>query len=411
MCTEHSSLKLTLTLFFGGVLCSKWNVDYRQPHMCVVKGSSVVILCSFSYPDKHVVQEVMWGHNKNIFAGPFIYHSGSNNSSSRFQYVGNKRNNCSLQIHQVEHSDEGKYAFRFTTNSTEGQWTGKSGSTLKIVDFNISMTKLKRHESIQEGDSVNLTCTDRCDAGNFSSVFTWFKNGEYLQDGRVLQLGNVSFTNSGNYTCSLKTSTGTTSGVLHVDVEYGPRNTSVSVTPSTETLICHSHANPAVENYTWFKIYNDHISAAGHQRELHLKKHFQGDHNYFCMATNKYGSHNSSTVLLRGKVYWWTGTTDQIAICTSIAALLIVVTVVAIRRQCTKTTESQENENENTHYCNYPVVDMSQSQEEEVMHSTIIFESRTKACVEQKMDSTNDDDCTIYSTLYSHHPVPAGACM
>lgn len=75
----------------------------------------------------------------------------------------------------------------------------------------------------------------------------------------------------------------------------------VSVTPSTETLICHSRANPAVENYTWFKIYNDHISAAGHQRELHLKKDFQGDHNYFCMATNKYGSHNSSTVLLRGK--------------------------------------------------------------------------------------------------------------
>uniref|UniRef100_A0A3B4EQ28 B-cell receptor CD22 n=1 Tax=Pundamilia nyererei TaxID=303518 RepID=A0A3B4EQ28_9CICH len=302
MYEEHRHLTwMLMLLFLTGkcstcVLCSKWKVDYQQPHMCVVKGSSVVILCSFSYPDNHIVQEVMWGH-KNIFAGPFIYHSGSNNSSSRFQYVGNKRNNCSLQIHQVEHSDEGKYAFRFITNSTNGQWTGKSGSTLKIVDFNISMTKLKRHESIQEGDSVNLTCTDRCDVGNFSSVFTWFKNGEYLQDGRVLQLRNVSFTNSGNYTCSLKTGIETTSGVRHVDVEYGPRNTSVSVTPSTETLICHSRANPAVENYTWFKIFNDHISAAGHQHELHLKKDFQGDHNYFCMATNKYGSHNSSTVL------------------------------------------------------------------------------------------------------------------
>lgn len=90
---------------------------------------------------------------------------------------------------------------------------------ISLIDFNISMTKLKRHESIQEGDSVNLTCTDRCDVGNFSSVFIWFKNGEHLQDGRVLQLRNVSFTNSGNYTCSVKTGTGTTSGVLHVDVE------------------------------------------------------------------------------------------------------------------------------------------------------------------------------------------------
>lgn len=124
--------KIKINASVPGVLCSKWKVDYQQPHMCVVKGSSVVILCSFSYPDKHIVQEVMWGH-KNIFAGPFIYHSGSNNSSSRFQYVGNKRNNCSPQIHQVEHSDEGKYAFRFITNSTNGQWTGKSGSTLKIV--------------------------------------------------------------------------------------------------------------------------------------------------------------------------------------------------------------------------------------------------------------------------------------
>lgn len=75
----------------------------------------------------------MWGHGKNdIFKGPFILDSEVPDKSSRFQYIGNKRHNCSLKINQVEHNDAGEYTFRFITDK-EGKWTGVDGSTLKVA--------------------------------------------------------------------------------------------------------------------------------------------------------------------------------------------------------------------------------------------------------------------------------------
>uniref|UniRef100_A0A3Q0S8T6 Ig-like domain-containing protein n=1 Tax=Amphilophus citrinellus TaxID=61819 RepID=A0A3Q0S8T6_AMPCI len=178
-----------------GVICSACKVNSQEPHMCAVKGSSIVILCSFSCPDKENVQRVMWSHEENIFDGPFIYASDSNNSASRFRYIGNKQDNCSLQMHHVERSDKGKYSCE---------------SPLVFIS---------QRQSVQEGDSVNLTCTNSCDRRNLSFVFTWFKNGGRLHERQMLHLRNVSFTDSGNYSCSLKADTEATSEVLHVDVE------------------------------------------------------------------------------------------------------------------------------------------------------------------------------------------------
>ena len=74
----------------------------------------------------------MWGHEKyDIFYGPFIFDSENISTSSRFEYIGDKQQNCSFKIHQVEHNDTGKYTFRFVTD--RNKWTGAAGSTLKIV--------------------------------------------------------------------------------------------------------------------------------------------------------------------------------------------------------------------------------------------------------------------------------------
>uniref|UniRef100_A0A8C9YVM2 B-cell receptor CD22 n=1 Tax=Sander lucioperca TaxID=283035 RepID=A0A8C9YVM2_SANLU len=195
-------------------------LNYHQQRICAVKDSSVVIPCSFYYPDNLIVQSVQWGQEKyNIFDGPFIFDSKLNKTSLRFQYIGDTNHNCSFKIHQVEHNDTGKYTFRFTTNSKEGKWTGTDGSTLKVVDLSISVTKPNGNRTTKEGDSVNMTCRNSCDGDNLLSTFTWFKNGEPITEGPTLYLSNMSYTNSGNYTCSLKTHTGTTSGVIHIDVE------------------------------------------------------------------------------------------------------------------------------------------------------------------------------------------------
>lgn len=125
---------MSINTFVSGVLCENWKVEYQPQHICTVKGLYVVIGCSFYYPEGQRVQTVKWGHERNhIYDGPFIYDSESVNTSSRFQYIGDKVHNCSLKIHQVQHHDAGKYAFRFITQSTNGQWTGKEGPKLQIV--------------------------------------------------------------------------------------------------------------------------------------------------------------------------------------------------------------------------------------------------------------------------------------
>uniref|UniRef100_A0A3P8RWU2 Ig-like domain-containing protein n=1 Tax=Amphiprion percula TaxID=161767 RepID=A0A3P8RWU2_AMPPE len=287
-----------------GVLCNMWKVEYQQQHICAVKGSSVAVLCSFHRPDSQTVEKVMWGHVKAPDSkGRLIVDSNSRKVSKRFQYIGDKHDNCSLKINQVEHKYAGIYTVRIIYNKKDSLPGYKPSPRLKVVGKFFFFSE-NISEAVKEGDSVNVTCINSCDGGNISSVFTWFKDGESINEGPVLYLTNISSANSGNYTCSLKAHRGTTSRVVHINVEGGPKNTSVFIRPSVEgddssslILTCSSHANPPVENYTWFKMVGDDILDVGHQSVL-----FPGDGGcYFCCATNKHGSQNSSAVTLNIK--------------------------------------------------------------------------------------------------------------
>uniref|UniRef100_A0A3B4UBN8 Ig-like domain-containing protein n=1 Tax=Seriola dumerili TaxID=41447 RepID=A0A3B4UBN8_SERDU len=207
-------------LLLCGILCKEWKVDYQLKNICAVKGSSVVIPCSFDHPYNKKVQSVMWGHERNNFyEGPFIFNSKSVDNTSRFQYIGDTINNCSFRVDQVEHNDTGKYVFRFEMNLPDDKWTGIGGSKLDIVDLKTLVTKTNGNGTMKEGDSVNLTCINSCNGGDLSSAFTWFKNGKAISEGRALYLSNISSTTSGNYTCSITTHKGTSSEVININVE------------------------------------------------------------------------------------------------------------------------------------------------------------------------------------------------
>ncbi|XP_036945962.1 carcinoembryonic antigen-related cell adhesion molecule 6-like isoform X4 [Acanthopagrus latus] len=358
MCV-NLSLMLML-LFLSGAVCSERKVTYQQ-HICAVKGSSVVIPCSFYYPENLQVKKVMWGHEKsNIFDGPFIFESEMNETASRFQYIGDKEHNCSFKIHDVEKNDAGKYAFRFMTND-KSSYTGTAGSTLKVIDLNVSMMRPNDNRVTKEGDSVNLTCINGCDSDHLSSAFTWFKNGEPKNEGPVLYLSNMNPTDSGNYSCSLKTHTGTASRVININVEYAPKNTSVSGRPLMEveagtniTLICSSHANPPVD-YTWFKIDESHVLDVGHQPELFTADGGQ----YFCIATNKHGRQYSSVVTVKIKERWPSFNRDVLIITLSVAVLLIVIAAVAVMKLKTRPRAEETNceeDSEDAVYANMTVM-------------------------------------------------------
>ncbi|XP_053299255.1 B-cell receptor CD22 [Pleuronectes platessa] len=414
MYTEHRDLTWILSLLLlSGVLCNEWKVEY-QPNVCAVKGSSVVIPCSFDYPGG-IVQQVMWGHeSKDIFDGPFIFDSASNNQPSVYQYIGDQSHNCSLKINPGKHNITGKYTFRFITKSPTGKWTGQEGSILKIVDLKTSVTNTSGHGAIKEGDSVNVTCRNGCDGADASSAFIWFKNGELIHEGPSLYWRNMSPSNSGNYTCSLKAHRGTTSGVVNINVEHGPKNTSVSVRPSTEvdvgsslTLTCSSRANPPVEKYSWFKVDDGDIVSGENKSELHFSEvSLAAGGQYLCRATNRHGSQNSTMVTLKVKAHF----PYIIVIATAAAALLIVAAIVIALRRCKEKRAREpeadhEEDQQNTLYLNWPIPDNSAEgypcvgDKTETLYTTIDFNLKRKSNTQQQTDSHSNDEGAIYSLL------------
>lgn len=83
-------------------------------------------------------------------------------------------------------------------------------------------------ETIKEGNFVHLACESNCNRTHQS--VTWFKNGAPVRQGSKLDLGPLSPSDSGNYTCSLSGHPGTTSAAVHMDVECENRKQNHSFT-------------------------------------------------------------------------------------------------------------------------------------------------------------------------------------
>ncbi|XP_036945964.1 carcinoembryonic antigen-related cell adhesion molecule 6-like [Acanthopagrus latus] len=412
---ERRNLTWTLMpLFLAGVICKTWEVEYQRLQICAVKGSSVVIPCSLYHPDNLTVKRVIWGHvTSHGSKGYFVSGSNFKKATKKFQYIGDKQHNCSLKIHQVESKDAGKYTVRLSVKNMKYIGSGIVRA-LKVVDLYVELTKKTGgNEATKEGDSVNLTCINGCDGDHLSSAFTWFKNGEPKNEGPVLYLSNMNPTDSGNYSCSLKTHTGTASRVININVEYAPKNTSVSVRPSMEveggtniTLICSSHANPPVD-YTWFKIDESHVLDVGHQPEL-----FSADGGqYFCSATNKHGSQNSSVVTVKIKASWPTFTRDVLII-SVVTVLLIVTGVFVVRRLMRKRRSAPEtdcvDDIQNTNFVNWPVCEINQLQEgnqTELVYAAIDFSRGRESNTQQQQMESHDDVGVIYSTVCRLRPL------
>ncbi|XP_064160430.1 sialic acid-binding Ig-like lectin 11 [Anguilla rostrata] len=85
-----------------------------------------------------------------------------------------------------------------------------------------------------------------------------------------------------------------------------PKNTSVSVSPSgsviedsSVTLTCSSKANPAVQNYIWYKVNGTEMNTVGTGQNLTFNvTESSGSEQYYCEAQNEHGKENSTTVRL-----------------------------------------------------------------------------------------------------------------
>ncbi|XP_041843414.1 hemicentin-2 [Melanotaenia boesemani] len=154
---------------------------------------------------------------------------------------------------------------------------------------------------VPENSNVTLTCSS--DANPPVQNYTWYRadgDQEALTGTGPVLYAEVSKFRQ-DFFCNAENNLGVgRSSLIHIDVQYSPKNITVSVSPSgpvTEnnnvTLTCSSDANPPVNNYTWYRADGDHKSLIGTGPVLNIEA-FEVRRHFFCKAENKLGAGQSS---------------------------------------------------------------------------------------------------------------------
>ncbi|XP_034004137.1 sialic acid-binding Ig-like lectin 10 isoform X2 [Trematomus bernacchii] len=255
-----------------------WGVSYTSTEICAVKGSTVEINCSFTYPSTlrgrvNTLEKTFWFTKKKD--GEFVDLTTDSKYAGRVEDLcGN--NICTLRIRNLTESDSDQYRFRIITNQ-DAYW-GNPGTTLSVTDLQVEVSR--------SGSSTLLQCLSRCSPGQTSYI--WFKNRQEVKEG-TSSYADFRYESADSYSCALKGYEDFPSPSV-----YAPKLPSVSVSPSAEieegssvTLTCSSDANPAA-NYTWYKEDEDSPRASG---QIFNITDFRAEHSgsYSCGAQNKLG--------------------------------------------------------------------------------------------------------------------------
>ncbi|KAI5092478.1 hypothetical protein C0J45_18109 [Silurus meridionalis] len=237
---------------------SDWGVKYADNQICAVRGFNVSIPCSYYYPTSNPIQLLLSNiktvtdvesfllSDKDLKVslirlsgnGPFKYGDSLNLmcdvtcTQSSSQFVWSKNNELLPESGPILHfpaltlRDSGNYTCTWKTNTTSGsktislqvEVTDVESFLLSDKDLKVSLIRLSGNGTFKPGDSLNLTCDVTCTQS--SSQFVWSKNNELLpESGAVLHFPALTLRDSGNYTCTWKTSTTSESKTISLQVE------------------------------------------------------------------------------------------------------------------------------------------------------------------------------------------------
>ncbi|XP_039469810.1 LOW QUALITY PROTEIN: basement membrane-specific heparan sulfate proteoglycan core protein-like [Oreochromis aureus] len=266
-----------------------WSVTYTSTHICALKGSTVDIGCSYSYPNNRnrgiMFQERFW-FIRNEYYGPVDLRTDPD-YTGRVEHQFHEKD-CTLRITDLRESDSAEYKFRFMTNQYGGSYTGSPGVTLTVTDLQVKRRKSSTHTELQ--------CHSSCDVIDPPS-YVWYKNGQKIKEETSSLRVSVGDDDS-SYSCAVKGYEGYRSAAV-----YAPKPPSVSVSPSAEivegssvTLTCSSDANPAA-NYTWYKA--DGRTPLSKEWWLSFNPIQPSDSGqYYCTAENDLGKRTSEPVFI-----------------------------------------------------------------------------------------------------------------
>ncbi|XP_039972663.1 sialic acid-binding Ig-like lectin 13 isoform X2 [Xiphias gladius] len=317
---------LMILVTMPGVWSGDWSVTFEN--QCALKGSSVVIKCSYDYPSGHFVTSVDWSKARYASGRWMLFPlSRLLSPQDHFKYVGNLNGNCNLEINDVRHTDEGAYFFSFVT--TFNRWTSKTSARLYVKE----LTTVVQPSTVTEGDNVSLTCVSGCPT---PTIVVWFRDGQPV----LKPVFQARREDAGRYYCAVLGQETVRSASVALNIQYLPINIFVSVDPpqvaegSSVNLTCSSVANPAADSYTW---YMRAVSSSGSSPVLQVGSgqvlslpSVEASHAglYLCQARNSVGENNSTEVLLTmtGKAHG----TQPLSIVAGVGAFLFVTVVIAL---------------------------------------------------------------------------------
>ncbi|XP_054855584.1 myelin-associated glycoprotein-like isoform X2 [Eublepharis macularius] len=282
-----------------------------------LKGSCVVIPCSFTFPGARD----SWGRKFSVAwyqywsrGYPEIYNSKSSRSvlaeyRGRTEVVGDlELGNCTLILKDVRREDAMSYYVWINPDSVSHRFYDVT-VRLEVTDVPEQL-KLNDPGLLTEGDRTSLACSALHTCPLFPPTITWNLTGEKAVTIQERLADGVWRTESGlNYVPSYKdhgkylqcTATFPTQQVsrrgITLQVKYSPKDAVVSVVGNptlkegdSVTLRCSSHSNPPTLSYRWFfGPRKAPLKGAGTGPAVKLTNVTRDSGPYYCVAENDVG--------------------------------------------------------------------------------------------------------------------------
>ncbi|XP_064809768.1 uncharacterized protein LOC135525810 [Oncorhynchus masou masou] len=175
-----------------------WSVTYTTQSICTLKGSTVEMSCSYTYPRGYTVTTTLW-FTEMYDVENYVSLLDDPDYKGRVMYRSDKMNGHTLTITDLRERDSATYKFRFTTNQTRGKYFGSPGVTLSVTALQVKVT------SSSWQNQVTIICITTCTLSNPNPTYIWYKNGQRLHESTSPQYKYSVYTNSkDSYSCAVK---------------------------------------------------------------------------------------------------------------------------------------------------------------------------------------------------------------
>ncbi|XP_076006588.1 sialoadhesin-like isoform X2 [Genypterus blacodes] len=272
---------VVILVIMAGVWSGDWKVNLKN--QCAIRGTSVVMSCTYDYPYRYSIRSVQWLKRVQD-SGNWIDMPVDEISSDpdHFQYLGNKRRNCTMRINAVQNADAGGYLFRFkTTRYYYMTWTSKINAYLSITE----LTAVVKPASVTEGEEVHLSCEWNCASSHPSVV--WFRDEQPIRNS----VFHATVKDAGRFSCAAQGSEASRSAPVALNVQYRPKEVTLSLSPSaiirgsSVDFTCSSDANPVVTQ-SGYSVYKDGQLTSTGQKHTIANIQPADSGQYYCQAQN-----------------------------------------------------------------------------------------------------------------------------